>query len=393
MDVTFSAAEEQFRTELRDYLEASIEPEWRRPGFWAGVDPDEGFALRRRWEREKAEAGFAGVDWPVEYGGRGGTAGMRAIYDQELASIGAPRSANGLGLTYLAPTIMALGSDEQKRDLIRPMLFNDTIWVQGFSEPEAGSDLAAIRTSAVRDGDDYVINGQKIWTTQAKYGDRIFALVRTEPGSARHTGLSLMLVDLHQPGIDVRPLRTMNGEDEFGEVFFTDARVAATDCLGGIGNGWRTAMLLLSFERGASGIGFHATMRRSVELMRPVLQQARDGQALADPAVRRRFGAVLAELECLRYHSLSVLTRVERGEDLGFEASMTKLHWSETMQDLWEAYDAALGPDVTVSDPFATGGLEHMQIAALYSRSVTIWGGSGQVQRNVIADRILALPR
>jgi alkylation response protein AidB-like acyl-CoA dehydrogenase len=393
MDVAFRPAEEQFRTELRRYLEQTIPEEWHRPGYWIEKDPAEAFEERRAWERAKAEAGFAGIDWPVEYGGRGGTPGMAAIYDQEMARAGAPRSANQLGLVYLAPTIAAIGTEEQKRELIRPMLLDDTIWVQGFSEPDAGSDLAAIRTSGVRDGDEFVVNGQKIWTTQAGFGDRIFALVRTEPGSQRHKGLSLLLIDMHQPGVEARPLTTMSGEQEFGEVFFTDARVSVDDCLGGLGNGWRTAMLLLSFERGASGIGYHAAMHRHLATMLPRLRQARGGTALRDPVVRQEFGRVIAELECLRYHSLSVLTRIEQGHDLGFEASMTKLHWSETWQDLFECFTLALGEDSTLDDPFGDGSVASLQAQALYSRSVTIWGGSAQVQRNVIADRILALPR
>jgi alkylation response protein AidB-like acyl-CoA dehydrogenase len=393
VDIAFSPAEEEFRADLRSYLDDTIPERWRRPGYWLEQDDVAAFEERRVWERAKAEAGFAGIDWPTEYGGRGGTPGMAAIYDQEMARAGAPRSANQLGLVYLAPTIAAIGTEEQKQSIIRPMLFNDTIWVQGFSEPDAGSDLAGIRTSGVRDGDEFVVNGQKIWTTQAKFGDKIFALVRTEPGSQRHQGLSMMLIDMHQDGVEARPLKTMSGEQEFGEVFLTDARVRAEDCLGGLGNGWKTAMLLLSFERGASGVGYHATMRRHVESMLPALRQARSGAALSDPLVRQEFGRVLVELECLRYHSLSVLTRIERGHDLGFEASMTKLHWSETWQDLWECFTLALGPDAGVDDPFGDGTVATLQAQALYSRSVTIWGGSGQVQRNVIADRILALPR
>jgi hypothetical protein len=390
VDVAFSAAEEQFRQDLREYLSATVEPEWKQVGYWASLDPDEAFATRRRWERAKADAGFAGIDLPIEFGGRGGTIGMQAVHDEEMITAQAPRSANQLGLTYLAPTIAAVGTQEQKRSLIRPLLFNDTIWVQGFSEPDAGSDLAAVRTSGVLDGDEFVVNGQKVWTTQAKYGDRIFALVRTTPGSTRHEGLSLLLIDMHQPGVEARPLRTMSGAQEFGEVFFTDARVPVSECLGGVGNGWRTAMLLLSFERGASGITYHAMMRQSVEAMLPALRHT---SALQDPVVRQKFGAVLADVECLRYFALSVLTRVEREQHLGFEASMTKLHWSETMQDLWESYDDALGPDVTLADPFDSGGLAELQEWALYSRSVTIWGGSAQVQRDIIADRVLALPR
>jgi alkylation response protein AidB-like acyl-CoA dehydrogenase len=393
VQVMFSRADEEFRLELRSYLANTIDPGWNQPGFWSSMDGATGFALRRDWERDKALAGFAGIDWPVEFGGRGGSAAMQAVYDQEMAAAGAPRSANQLGLSYLAPTIAAIGSEHQKQSLIAPMLRNDTIWVQGFSEPEAGSDLAAVRTRGDLDGDEFVVNGQKIWTTQAVFGDRIFALVRTEPGSTRHQGLSLLLIDMHQPGVQARALKTMSGEEEFGEVFFTDARVPIADCLGGVGNGWRTAMLLLSFERGASGFSYHAAMRRMLDTMLPMLREARGGDVLGDPVHRQRLATVVAQIECLRYHALSVLTRIERGEDLGFEASATKLHWSETMQDLWEAFDDALGADVTVAQSAARDGVGSLQAMSLYSRSVTIWGGSAQIQRNVIAERVLALPR
>ena len=393
MHVMFSPAEEDFRSALRDYLDRTIAPQWRVPGFWAGLPSDTAFGLRREWEREKALAGFGGIEVPVEYGGRGGTPGMQAVHDQELVASGAPRSANQLGLVSLTPTLLAVGTEEQKRTLLPPLLRNETIWVQGFSEPDAGSDLAAIHTGARREGDVFAVNGQKLWTSQARYGDRMFALVRTTPGSVRHEGLSLLLVDMHQPGVEARPLRTMSGDTEFGEVFFTDARVPVGDCLGGVGNGWRTAMLLLSFERGASGFTYHAEMRRMLAEMLPVLGRLRAGAALRDPVLRQRFGAVLADVECLRYQAMSVLTRIERGEDLGAEASVTKLHWSETMQDLWEVFDDAMGPDVTVAEPDQGDAVGHLQADALYTRSVTLWGGSAQIQRSVIAERILALPR
>jgi alkylation response protein AidB-like acyl-CoA dehydrogenase len=403
VDLSFTAEEEQFRSELRSYLTSTLPPEWSRPGFWDTLDPHEAFAMRRQWEAEKAKAGFTGIAWPKEWGGRGGTEGMKAIYDEEMARARAPRSANQLGLTYLAPTVAVLGSEDQKRDIIGAILRNEEIWCQGFSEPGAGSDLAAIRTSGVLDGDEYVVNGQKIWTTQAIHGDKLFALIRTEPGSQRHQGLSLMLIDMHQPGVEARPIKTMSGDQEFGEVFFTDARVPATECLGGIGNGWQTAMLLLSFERGASAFGMYTSMRQSLAGIVAAARsaprtsaQGSVGTAADDPVLRQNLAAVVAELECLRYHSFHVLSEVEKGHDLGFEASMTKLQWSETMQDLFEAFDELLGPDVTVRRPFDEGpltDLAQLQQAALYSRSVTIWGGSGQVQRNVVAERVLGLPR
>src|ERR1700754_2003662 len=265
MDLTYTAVEEEFRSELRSWLRASIPEEWQRPGFWEKLDDDESFRLRRDWEREKAFAGFAGIEWPTEFGGRGGTPGMKAIYDTEMVRARAPRTVNPLGLTFLAPTVMVIGTDAQKKEIIAPMLRAEVIWCQGFSEPGAGSDLAAISTRGIRDGDDFVVNGQKVWTTNAVHGDKIFALVRTEPGSQRHRGISMLLIDMRQPGVQARPLKQMSGASEFGEVFFDDARVPVTESLGGIGDGWRTAMQLLSFERGASGIAQYTEVRRQYD--------------------------------------------------------------------------------------------------------------------------------
>jgi len=398
VDLTHTSAEEEFRDELRAYLAKSIPAQWREPGFWGGLGSDEAFALRRDWERDKALAGFAGIAWPVEYGGRGGTPGMKAIYDEEMARARAPESANGLGLAFLAPTVMLLGTDEQKKEIIGPLVRNEVIWCQGFSEPGAGSDLAALRTSAVQEGDEFVVNGQKVWTTQAMHGDKIFALVRTGEGASRHDGISMLLMDMHQPGVEARPLKQMSGESEFGEVFFTDARVPVTDVLGGVGNGWRTAMLLLSFERGASAIGQYTSFRRMLDSIVDVAREIpRDGATAAqDPVLRQELARQLVELECLRYHSFHILSEVEKGHDLGFEASMTKLQWSETFQDMWEVFDDVLGPQATVRRPLRGQpefDLTAMQTMAMWSRSVTIWGGSSQVQRNIVAERVLGLPR
>jgi alkylation response protein AidB-like acyl-CoA dehydrogenase len=188
MDLSFTAEEERFRQQLRSWLAANIPSEWSSEDFWSGLSDDERFTLRRTWERDKADAGFAGIAWPKEFGGRGGTPGMKAIYDVEMQLAGAPATVNSLGLAFLAPTVMAIGSDEQKKEIIGPLLRSEVIWCQGFSEPGAGSDLAALRTSATLDGDEFVVNGQKVWTTNALHGDKIFALVRTEEGSARHRG-------------------------------------------------------------------------------------------------------------------------------------------------------------------------------------------------------------
>lgn len=390
MDLTFSSAEEEFRSELRSWLSAHIPGEWTRPGFWESLDDGESFRLRRDWERDKADAGFAGIEWPTEFGGRGGTPGMKAIYDEEMVRAHAPRTVNPLGLAFLAPTVMAIGTDAQRKEIIGPMLRNEVIWCQGFSEPGAGSDLAALSTKGVRDGDDFVVNGQKVWTTNAVHGDKVFTLVRTEAGSERHRGISMLLIDMNQPGVTARPLRQMSGASEFGEVFFDDARVPAADCLGEIGDGWRTAMLLLSFERGASGISQYTEFRRQYDEIAAVARRlGRD----TDPVIRNKLARVLTELECLKLHSMHVLTRVEQGHDLGSESSMTKLQWSETFQDLWEVYDDVLGEHATL-DALPDGtDLRPLHAQAMWARSVTIWGGSSQVQRNITAERVLGLPR
>nr|WP_243407404.1 acyl-CoA dehydrogenase family protein [Frankia canadensis] len=390
VDLTYPPEAEEFRAELRAWLAASVPAAWTAPGFWGSLDEDAAFDLRRDWERGKALAGFGGIDWPVEYGGRGGTPAMAAIADEELVRARAPRSVNTLGLTFLAPTVMAVGTSAQKTEIIGPMLRNEVIWCQGFSEPDAGSDLAALRTHGERDGDVFVVNGQKVWTTFAGRGDRIFTLVRTEPGSSRHRGLSLLLVDMRAPGVEVRPIRQLSGVSEFGEVFFTDVRVPASACVGGLGNGWATAMLLLSFERGGSALGQYTAFRRAYDQIVDVARAlGRDG----DPVLRDRLAARLVELECLRYHALHVLTEVERGGDLGAASSVTKLQWSQAYQGLFETFDEVLGADVALTRPLADLDLTDLRRESFWTRSVTIWGGSSQVQRSIVAERVLGLPR
>ena len=396
MDLTYTPEEEAFRSELRAYLTSTVKPDWKMPGFWSSVSADESFALRREWEADKARAGFAGIQWPVEFGGRGGTPGMKAIYDEEMSRARAPQSANQLGLTFLAPTIMVLGTDEQKKEIIGPLLRNEVIWVQGFSEPGAGSDLAALRCAGVQEGEEFDVNWQKVCTTQAMLGEMMFALVRTGAGTSKHEGISMLLIDMDQPGVEARPLKQISGESEFGEVFFTDARCPVSANLGGVDNGWRTAMLLLSFERGASAIGQYTEFSEQLRSIAGISHRIERGAGTAaeDPVLRQELAKQLVELECLKYHSFHIQSQVEKGRDLGFEASMTKLQWSETFQHMWEAFDDLMGADVTVQSPFGDGtDLKTMQTLSMWSRSVTIWGGSSQVQRNVVAERVLGLPR
>jgi alkylation response protein AidB-like acyl-CoA dehydrogenase len=388
VDLTHSEADEQFRQEFRAWLDENLPAEWRTEEFWATKSSDEAFDLRRDWERNKALAGWAGIQWPKEYGGRGGTPTQKAIYDEEMARARAPLTVNTLGLTFLGPTVMAIGTEEQKKEIIPALLRNDVIWCQGFSEPGAGSDLAALSTRAEVEGDEYVLNGQKVWTTNAMHADKMFALVRTSNEGKKHRGITIVLLDMHQPGVEARPLKQMTGNEEFGEVFFTDARVPVDQVLGEVGGGWGVAMLLLSFERGSSALPQYAAFRREVD---DIVELAKTLGRDRDPLLRQKIAASVVELECLRYHSLDILTKVEQGKELGAASSMTKLQWSETHQGIGELFT-----DVAGSRHQVTGdglGTEDLQASFLWSRSETIWGGSSQVQRNIVADLVLGLPR
>jgi len=395
MDLRFSAADEAFRAEFRAWLDANLPAEWRDPAFWTAKSPDEAFDLRRRWEADKAAAGWAGVHWPVEYGGRGGTPAQKAIYDEEMARAHAPLTVNSLGLTFLAPTVMAIGTPEQKREIIGPLLRNEVIWCQGFSEPGAGSDLAAVRTKAVPDGDEFVVSGQKIWTSNALHADRMFALVRTGTGERKHHGLSMVLIDLRVPGVDVRPLRQLSGANDFGEVFLDEVRVPRSQVLGTEGRGWDVAMLLLSFERGSSAIGQYTMYRRELdEIVDLARRTERDGRPVAEhPVVRQRIAQAVIELETLRLHSLRILTDVEQGKPLGASSSMTKLQWSAAHQRVGELFTDVAGAGHQLTGDAAPPVARALQRAWLWSRSETIWGGSSEIQRNIVAEHLLGLPR
>jgi len=394
VDLTFSEADEQFRAEFRGWLDGHLPAEWRERGFWQRQDPDQAFDMRRTWEADKAKAGFAGIQWPKEYGGRGGTPSMRAIYDEEMVRHRAPLTVNSLGLTFLAPTIMVIGTDEQKRDIIKPLLHNEVIWCQGFSEPNAGSDLAAVQLRADGDGDDYILNGQKIWTSNALHADKMFGLVRTSQEPKRHRGITMLIIDLRNPdgsfapGVEVRPLKQMSGASDFGEVFFTDVRVPKSNVIGQEGSGWDVAMLLLSFERGASALPQYAAFRREVD---DIIGLSKTLGRSEDTSVRQKVARSIVELECLRYHSLHLLTQVEQGKELGAASSMTKLQWSETHQDIGELFADVAGLAHQIADDQV--GTSDLQASFLWSRSETIWGGSSQVQKNIVAELVLGLPR
>jgi alkylation response protein AidB-like acyl-CoA dehydrogenase len=391
VDLSFSPADEQFRCYFRAWLDENLPTSWRDRSAFQGLAEAKTFEMRRMWEADKARAGWAGIEWPVEYGGRGGTATQRAIYDQEMVRAHAPRTVNALGLTFLAPTVMAFGTEEQKRAILKPLLLNEVIWCQGFSEPGAGSDLAALITRADDRGDHWLVNGQKVWTTHATRGDMIFTLCRTDPAATRHAGISMLLIDIRPEGVEARPLRQLTGASEFGEVLFTDVRVPKSSTLGPVDGGWNVAMKLLSFERGASALEQYTTY---LDEYQQIVEYAKTHErfgvtAAQDPVIRQKLAASYIEIELLRLQSLHVLTQVEQRAELGVGSSITKLQWSETHQSMGTLFfDIA-----ELAGQDTPDGLSGLQQAALWSILETILGGSSQIQRNLIAERILGLPR
>ena len=383
MDFAFTAAELAFAAEARAWLGANLPPAWRRDHCWTRADDAAWLDVARDWQRMLFEGGWAAIAWPRAHGGRGATVIERWLFDQELDAVGAPRPAAASSVDLIGPAILHHGTAAQRDRFLRPLLSGSELWCQGFSEPGAGSDLASLRTRAERRGDTFVVNGQKVWTSHADIADWCFLLCRTEPDAAKHAGLSLLLVDMRSPGITVRPLRQMNGEAEFSEVFFDGVEVGEDRLVGAAGAGWQIAMGILAHERGPVWtFTFQRRIRRSLgELIR----SARDRGALRDPVVRQRLAQAHIEVELLRLVGYRSLTRLLRTGKPGAESSIEKVLGSETDQRLQELAMDVAGPYGLVPGEFGQ--------AWLYSRSETIMGGTSEIQRNVIATRILGLPR
>jgi len=389
VDFSYPPEVEQFRAELRDWLSANLTDELiaaRRP---SGRD-DATFAMLRAWNRTMADAGWAAVSWPREYGGRGATVLEQLVYTEETTRARAPLPLNVIGMNNIAPAIMQYGTESQKTTLLPRMMRADDMWCQGMSEPEAGSDLAALRTRAVRtagpQGDDFVVNGQKIWTSLGHRADWCQLYVRTDPDAPKHKGISCLIVDMRLPGIEVRPLVTLNGDTDFAEVFFHDVRVAADAVLGPLNGGWQVATTTLSHER-AGAARLYAEMQVRLEELVTDFATTDAGSALDDPVTLRRLGEIAVrikylELLCQR----SISATLHGGSDkaaLG-SASLAKTVWGEIGQDM-----AALAFDV-----LGTGGEKgRWADYRLTSRSLTIAGGTTQINKNITAQRVLGLPR
>ncbi len=385
MDLRYTDAQRAFRAEVRAWLEAHV-PRTPLPSF----DTREGFEAHRRWERTLYEGGYAMVVWPVEYGGRGCDLVEWLIFEEEYYRAGAPRRVNQNGIFLLGPTIMEFGTPEQKARFLPPMARSDEVWAQGWSEPNAGSDMANIQTTALRDGDHYVIRGQKTWASRGAFADWLFGLFRSDPGSSRHRGLTFVLVPLDAPGVTVRPIAQLDGETGFAEVFFDDVRVPVANRLGPEGEGWKVAMATAGFERGLmlrSPARFQATARRLVELYRA--HADRVPEVLRDEVVRCWRDAEAYALDTYR-----TVSRLRAGGRIGAEASLNKIFWSELDLRMHETALEILGDraELLPEAPAAQGAGDWLD-GYLFALSGPIYAGTNEIQRNVIAERILGLPR
>jgi alkylation response protein AidB-like acyl-CoA dehydrogenase len=387
MDFRYPAAAETFRTEFREWLDVHLTDDLRAHGPGSSLDLDGDRLERlRRWNHILADARYAAIAWPEQWGGRGAGVMEQVVYAEEMHRARAPGTLNPLGLSNIAPAIIEHGTDDQKRSLLPRMLRGDDIWCQGFSEPNAGSDLASLRTSAVRDGDDWIVNGQKTWNTLGHFANWCELLVRTDPSVPKHRGITCLLVDMTLPGIEVRPLATITREKEFNEIFFTDVRVPVSCTLGPPNEGWRVAMTTLAHERGTVAklhLGSRAKIQRLIETAKET--PLGDGRTAADdPVLRQRLARVYMEGELLKLISDRAISAELHGRAMGPEGSIAKLLWSELEQHVTEAASDVLGPDA-LQGPWARD--------RVYSRALTIAGGTTQVNKNIVAQRILGLPR
>ncbi|GAA2410775.1 acyl-CoA dehydrogenase [Actinomadura vinacea] len=388
MDLRHTEGEQAFRRELRAWLDRALPtlPPPPRRDDWAGRR-----AYDTRWQHMLHEAGYAGIDWPPDAGGRGASPVEHLIYLEETARAGVPYvGVNFVGVLHAGPTLIAEGTPEQRRRHLPRILSGEDVWCQGFSEPAAGSDLAALRTAAVRDGDHYVVSGQKTWSSFAQVADYCELLVRTDPGAPRHKGITWLIVPMDLPGIEIRPMRTLAGSAEFAELFLDDVRVPVGNRVGAENDGWRVAMVTLRFERGTA---FAGDLISCLELLRELAVLARaQGTAWHDDALRRELGRLHGELAAL-WSLTKWNVSQSRARVPGVGGSVVKLRFSELRQRLFDAAAEVLGPAaLAVSD---LDGLPNGRYVRerLSSLSYTIAAGSSQIQRNIIGERILGLPR
>jgi alkylation response protein AidB-like acyl-CoA dehydrogenase len=377
LDLTLSPSEQAFRDELRAWLEA------HNPGPAPRGDDDAWFEFARTWQKKLHEGGWTGLSWPQEYGGRGATLIEQAIFNEEIARAGAPSPANVLGLVMGGPVVITHGTDAQKERYLEPILTADEIWCQGFSEPESGSDLASLKTRAVKSNGEWLVTGQKVWTTYAHKAKWCMLVARTDFDAPKHQGLTYFLLDMEQEGVTVRPLRQITGEAEFNELFLEEARIPDENVVGGVGNGWQVALTTLMFER--AGLGGAAAISIKVALGE-LMDLARERGVDGDPIIRQKIADLYINAEALRHTASRGLTQIMKRGQPGPEGSLPKLQWSQTNQALTELAMDIRGDEGPVFDSDWT-------YRFLRARANSIEGGTTEILKNIIAERVLGLPR
>ncbi len=403
MDLTYPPEAEAFRAQIRDWLETNLPEGWFEPGF--SPSNAERAAFNERWTEKLFDGGWICAGWPTEYGGKGLSLLEQVVLNEEFAKAGAPMRADFFGDTLVGPTILQWGTEEQKREFIPGILRGSIGWCQGFSEPNSGSDLASLKTSAVLDGDEWVINGQKVWTTQAQHADYVFLLARTDPEAPQHAGISYLLVPMHQPGVDVRPITQVDGTAEFNEVFFTNARCPRGNVVGGVNNGWKVAMTTLGFERGSSSTTGY---RRFLKEWDAIVEEAQRQPHRIDRLTRDRLVRSWSKIKIMEINGYRSLTDALNGtHDAALLGACNKMFWSETHREMMELAIDVLGmegqiltgtqgTDTETSGPRrgrADYPVSDLQASFFFSRSETIWGGTAEIQRNIIGERALGLPK
>jgi alkylation response protein AidB-like acyl-CoA dehydrogenase len=406
MDLTYPPEAEEFRGEIRTWLEENLPKGWFDEGF--EMAPEERAAFNAAWPAKLYGGGWICATWPKEYGGKGLTLMQGVVLAEEFARAKAPMRADFFGDTLVGPTILQWGSEAQKQTFLPKIMKGEMRWCQGFSEPDSGSDLASVKTSAVLDGDEWVINGQKVWTTQAQFADYCFLLARTDTDVVKQAGISYLLVPMDQPGVEVRPIVQPDGTAEFNEVFFADARCPEENVVGGLNNGWAVANTTLGFERGQSATTGY---RRFDEELRLLLDAARETGAIDDPTIRQRLATYYSKIQITRINGLRSLTVAVTGRkdpSVGALGATNKMWWSEMHKEAMElaldihgagAMLADCGPasgswPATMRGGATTGyAVSPMLSAFFFSRSETIWGGTSQIQRNIVGEKVLGLPK
>jgi len=407
MDLNYPAEAEAFRTEIRAWLEQNLPEGWFEPGF--KLEGEAKAQFQKDWSQRLYEGGWICATWPAEYGGKGLSTMEAVVLNEEFTKAGAPMKADFFGDTLVGPTILQWGTEEQKQFFLPRILTGQIAWCQGFSEPDAGSDLAGLNSKAVLDGDEWVINGQKIWTTQGFIADYIFILCRTDPDASKHKGISYLLCPMKQPGVEVRPIEQVDGSAEFCEVFFTDAKCPKDNVVGGVNNGWNVAMTTLGFERGTSATTGYRRFEKELDI---IVDKARENGKINDPVIRQRLAWAYSNVQIMRINGLRTLTSVVQKKKDPSVAALgltNKMFWSEYHQRVMELAMDIMGMDGQIltgnpdhEESVPGYGVRHtsdrypanaLQSSFFFSRSETIWGGTAQIQRNIVGERFLGLPK